>query len=112
MTTGPTDGTVTTAAGGPGGMPLALSLNEGLGVTAQTYETRFRKPRYKLVACVTTAQFRDMVATGAVRAHAWTSSYRRAGNTVPVVHGTACLAVFSHGDDIFLCDLPPRRGAV
>ena len=31
MTTGPTDGTVTTAAGGPGGMPLALKLNEELG---------------------------------------------------------------------------------
>ena len=30
MTTGPTDGKVTTPAGGPGGMPLALSLNEGL----------------------------------------------------------------------------------
>ena len=32
MTTGPTDGTVTTAAGGPDGMPLALKLNEGLGL--------------------------------------------------------------------------------
>ena len=32
MTTGPTDGTVTTAADGPGGMPLALRLNEGLGL--------------------------------------------------------------------------------
>ena len=31
MTTGPTDGTVTTAAGGPDGMPLALKFNEGLG---------------------------------------------------------------------------------
>ena len=31
MTTGPTDGKVTTAAGGPGGMPLALRLSEGLG---------------------------------------------------------------------------------
>ena len=31
MTTGPTDVKVTTAAGGPGGMPLALKLNEGLG---------------------------------------------------------------------------------
>ena len=30
MTTGPTDGKVTTPAGGPGGMPLALSLSEGL----------------------------------------------------------------------------------
>ena len=31
MTTGPTDGKVTTAADGPDGMPLALKLNEGLG---------------------------------------------------------------------------------
>ena len=31
MTTGPTDVKVTTAAGGPDGMPLALKLNEGLG---------------------------------------------------------------------------------
>ena len=31
MTTGPTDVTVTTAAGGPDGMPLALKFNEGLG---------------------------------------------------------------------------------
>ena len=33
MTTGPTDVKVTTAAGGPDGMPLALKLNEGLGFT-------------------------------------------------------------------------------
>ena len=32
MTTGPTDVKVTTTAGGPGGIPLALRLNEGLGV--------------------------------------------------------------------------------
>ena len=32
MTTGPTDGTVTTAAGGPDGMPLALRFSEGLGL--------------------------------------------------------------------------------
>ena len=31
MTTGPTDEESTTAAGGPGGMPLALRLSEGLG---------------------------------------------------------------------------------
>ena len=31
MTTGPTDVKVTTAAGGPDGMPLALRLSEGLG---------------------------------------------------------------------------------
>ena len=31
MTTGPTDGKVTTAAGGPDGMPLAHGLSEGLG---------------------------------------------------------------------------------
>ena len=33
MTTGPTDVKVTTAAGGPDGMPLALKFNEGLGHT-------------------------------------------------------------------------------
>ena len=32
MTTGPTDVKVTTAAGGPDGMPLALKLNEGLDI--------------------------------------------------------------------------------
>ena len=66
------------------------------------------RPRYKLVARVTTAQFRRMVADGTLRASSWTSNYRRAGNTVPVVHRTACLAVFGNGEDIFLCDLPPR----
>ena len=35
MTTGPTDVKVTTAAGGPDGMPLALKLNEGLGITGR-----------------------------------------------------------------------------
>ena len=35
MTTGPTDVKVTTTAGGPGGMPLALRLNEGLGITGR-----------------------------------------------------------------------------
>ena len=35
MTTGPTDVKVTTAAGGPDGMPLALKLNEELGVSAR-----------------------------------------------------------------------------
>ena len=33
MTTGPADVKVTTAAGGPDGMPLALKLNDGLGCT-------------------------------------------------------------------------------
>ena len=32
MTPGPTDGKCANPAGGPGGMPLALKLNEGLGV--------------------------------------------------------------------------------
>ena len=36
MTTGPTDEESTTAAGGPGGMPLALRLSEGLGPNATT----------------------------------------------------------------------------
>jgi hypothetical protein len=31
MTTGPNDGKCGTPAGGPGGMPAALRLNEGLG---------------------------------------------------------------------------------
>ena len=34
MTPGPTDGKCANPAGGPGGMPLALRLNEGLGITA------------------------------------------------------------------------------
>lgn len=34
MTTGPTAGKVTTPAGGPDGMPLALRLNEGLGIAS------------------------------------------------------------------------------
>ena len=36
MTTGPTDEESTTAAGGPGGMPLALRLSEVLGPHAVT----------------------------------------------------------------------------
>ena len=47
MTTGLTDVKVTTAAGGPDGMPLALKLNEGLGVNVVTFqqaiERRFKK---------------------------------------------------------------------
>ena len=38
MTPGPTDARVTTAAGGPGGMPLALRLSEGLGVTGPEWK--------------------------------------------------------------------------
>ena len=38
MTTGPTDGKCANPAGGPGGMPLALRLNEGLGSTEQGKE--------------------------------------------------------------------------
>ena len=38
MTTGPTDVKVTTAAGGPDGMPLALKLNEGLGAASEARE--------------------------------------------------------------------------
>jgi hypothetical protein len=33
MTTGPTEGKCANPAGGPGGMPLALRLSEGLGIT-------------------------------------------------------------------------------
>ena len=36
MTPGPTDGKCANPAGGPGGMPLALKLNEGLGPNAET----------------------------------------------------------------------------
>ena len=39
MTTGPTDGKVTTPAGGPGGMPLALASNEGLGFFGERQKT-------------------------------------------------------------------------
>jgi hypothetical protein len=35
MTTGPNDGKCGTPAGGPGGMPAALRLNEGLGITGR-----------------------------------------------------------------------------
>ena len=47
MTTGPTDVKVTTAAGGPDGMPLALKLNEGLGRTglARLCLTLLRQPK-------------------------------------------------------------------
>ena len=38
MTTGPPDGKCANPAGGPGGMPLALRLNEGLGSTVQGRE--------------------------------------------------------------------------
>ena len=38
MTTGPPDGKCANPAGGPGGMPLALRLNEGLGSTGQGKE--------------------------------------------------------------------------
>ena len=76
----------------------------------QNYETKLFKPRYKLVAKVTTAQFRAMVANGELKSYAgWTASYRRQGNTVPIAHRTACLAVFGRGDNIFLCDLPNQR---
>lgn len=93
--------------------PAKVASNDQLGVTARayyTYETRFLRPRYKLVMRVSTQEFRNMVAAGALRSSSWLSGYRRAGNTIPVIHGAACLAVFGHGDDIFLCDLPPRRG--
>lgn len=33
MTPGPTEGKCANPAGGPGGMPLALPLSEGLGIT-------------------------------------------------------------------------------
>ena len=42
MTTGPTDVKVTTAAGGPDGMPLALRLSEGLGAHVQPTNTELR----------------------------------------------------------------------
>ena len=41
MTTGPTDGTSTEAAGGPGGMPLSLRLSEGLGLAVTWLDTIF-----------------------------------------------------------------------
>ena len=90
--------------------PGVLGLSEVVGVGAQTHDKRFLRPRYKLVAKVSTAQFRGMVAGGELRARGWTPEYRRAGNTIPVVHAVACLALFGSGDAIFLCDLPSRRG--
>jgi len=78
-------------------------------LAAMTYETRLHKPRYKLVAKVSTEQFRVMVANGELKAAGWTASYRRQGNTVPIAHRTACLAVFGRGDNIFLCNLPNQR---
>jgi hypothetical protein len=47
MTTGPTDVKVTTAAGGPDGMPLALKLNEGLGVSVGSNVWLFDENRRK-----------------------------------------------------------------
>ena len=41
MTTGPTDEESTTAAGGPGGMPLALRLSEGLGPSETEKRMKF-----------------------------------------------------------------------
>jgi len=45
MTPGPTDGKCGNPAGGPGGMPLALRLNEGLGRTVCC--ERIRQPTRK-----------------------------------------------------------------
>ena len=40
MTTGQTDVKVTTAAGGPDGMPLALKFNEGLGLNTVSLDAK------------------------------------------------------------------------
>ena len=44
MTTGPTDVKVTTAAGGPDGMPLALRLSEGLGPVPRWWTCKTHGP--------------------------------------------------------------------
>ena len=80
------------------GMPANVGSNEGLGIAV-----RHNKPAYKLFAKVSTAQFRAMVAKRELRSSSWTASYRRPGNTVPVVHEIATLVVFGSGDDLFLC---------
>ena len=51
MTTGPTDVKVTTAAGGPDGMPLALRLNEGLGGTRADVAVLFARADSNYKAC-------------------------------------------------------------
>ena len=50
MTTGPTDVKVTMAAGGPGGMPLALKFNEGLGALATRLAALARSERLENLA--------------------------------------------------------------
>jgi hypothetical protein len=67
------------------------------------------KPRYKLVACVSTETFRLLAGYGLLRSSGWGSSYRRPGKTVPISgapwtrYSSATYLVFGHGDDIFLC---------
>ena len=71
--------------------------------------TNTAKPRRKLVACVSTAEFRRMVADHELRSPGWTTSFRRPGNTIPVVHKKAHLALFGPGDIIYLCSEPEKR---
>ena len=52
MTTGPTDAKVTTAAGGPGGMPAALRLSEGLGLAGRTVMFAFIQDLIVLLRCL------------------------------------------------------------
>ena len=82
MTTGPTDEESTTAAGGPGGMPLALRLSEGLGLRAM------------LPACWTlteTLQANETTTTGCLwfknpQNTAWEPLYRRAAIARVLAH--------------------------
>ena len=67
--------------------------------------------RRKLVACVTTDEFRRMVQDGELRASSWLPSYRVVGNTIPVLYKTATVGVFGRGDRIFLCSTPKGRRA-
>lgn len=69
------------------------------------------KPRHKLVARVSTEQFRALVASGELHSPGWSLMYRRPGNTLSIGHARAYFALFSHGDDIFLTCPPERRAS-
>ena len=61
MTPGPPDGKCANPVGGPGGMPLALRLNEGLGVAASRPRicSRLTLARWlKLAPCADRAMMR------------------------------------------------------
>lgn len=69
------------------------------------------KPHYKLIKAMPTEEFRDLVWRREIRSTGWTRSYRRPGNTIPVLlkgdgrWDVAGLVLFGNGDTIFLCRL-------